>query len=361
MKRKLPPYCNYEKNRHGTVYVRFRRRGFSCYLKAKPGTPEFDQEYANAISGVRAPIGANRSVPGSLKSLVVHYYASPEYTGLAESTKTTYRNILNRFVAKHGEKKVRHLERRHIKTIIGNMSDRPQAANNLLNILRCALNLGLDIGMIDTNPAHNVRGYSTKTPGFHTWTESEIEQFSARYPRGTRGTRARLALMLLLHTAQRRGDVVCMGRQHIQEGRLRLTQSKTGAFVDIPLHPDLVAELAIAKNDNMTFLLTSFGKPFTAAGFGNWFRDKCNEAGLKHCSAHGLRKAASRRMAESGKTPNQIGSVTGHTTLTEVERYTREADRAGLADDALSASDWTNGEQKLPTLRNGVGKKAKKQ
>jgi len=42
--------------------------------------------------------------------------------------------------------------------------------------------------------------------------------------------------------------------------------------------------------------------------------------------AHGNRKAASRRMAESGKSPNQIGAVTGHRTLKGVERYTREAE-----------------------------------
>ena len=31
----------------------------------------------------------------------------------------------------------------------------------------------------------------------------------------------------------------------------------------------------------MTFLTTQFGKPFTAAGFGNRFRDQCNDAGRK--------------------------------------------------------------------------------
>lgn len=42
---------------------------------------------------------------------------------------------------------------------------------------------------------------------------------------------------------------------------------------------------------NMTFLVTEFGKPFTSNGFGNRFRKWCDEAGLPHVSAHGLRKA----------------------------------------------------------------------
>jgi hypothetical protein len=43
---------------------------------------------------------------------------------------------------------------------------------------------------------------------------------------------------------------------------------------------------------NLTFLTTAYGKPFSALGFGNRFREWCNKAGVKHCSAHGLRKLA---------------------------------------------------------------------
>jgi integrase len=56
----------------------------------------------------------------------------------------------------------------------------------------------------------------------------------------------------------------------------------------------------------MTFLLTDQGKPYTAAGFGNWFRDQCRAAGLSGCSAHGLRKAAARRLAEAGCSTHEI-------------------------------------------------------
>ena len=50
---------------------------------------------------------------------------------------------------------------------------------------------------------------------------------------------------------------------------------------------------------HLTFLVTEFGKPFTEAGFGNWFREQCDMANLRHCSFHGLRKAASVRLAEA--------------------------------------------------------------
>jgi integrase len=89
--------------------------------------------------------------------------------------------------------------------------------------------------------------------------------------------------------------------------------------------------LAPAPNSNLTFLTTAYGKPFSAAGFGNWFRDQCDAAGLHHCSAHGLRKAAARRLAEAGCTEHEIAAITGHASLKEVQRYTKAANRTKLA------------------------------
>src|SRR5262245_40005924 len=47
----------------------------------------------------------------------------------------------------------------------------------------------------------------------------------------------------------------------------------------------------------------------------HWFRQECDRAGLPNCSAHGLRKAAARRLAEAGCTAHEIGAITGHITF----------------------------------------------
>jgi site-specific recombinase XerD len=82
---------------------------------------------------------------------------------------------------------------------------------------------------------------------------------------------------------------------------------------------------------DLTCLVTEYGMPFTVNGFGNWFRDRCNEAGLPHCSAHGLRKAGAKTAAENGATPHQLMSIFGWLTLKEAERYTQEAQRKLMA------------------------------
>jgi integrase len=184
------------------------------------------------------------------------------------------------------------------------------------------------LGLRPDDPTRNVKAARVKSDGYHSWTDAEIDQFKKTHPVGTR---AHLALSLLLYTGQRRSDVVRMGRQHIRDGMLHIRQVKTGAQLAIPVHSVLDAIIADTPNGHLTFLTTAFGKPFTAAGFGNWFREQCNVANLAHCSAHGLRKAAARRLAEAGCSVHEIGAITGHTSLREIVRYTKAADQKRLA------------------------------
>ena len=125
-----------------------------------------------------------------------------------------------------------------------------------------------------------------------------------------------------------------MGPQHIRNKRLIVTQEKTGATVSLPILAPLAESIVTAKSGALVFLLSEHGRPFSRKGFGNKFRQWCDEAGLPHCSAHGLRKAAARRFAEAGCSNQQIKSWTGHATDSEVSRYTAAADQALLSDAA---------------------------
>jgi integrase len=77
----------------------------------------------------------------------------------------------------------------------------------------------------------------------------------------------------------------------------------TGTELSIPIHPVLRTIIDATPSGHLTFLITEFGKPFAVAGFGNWFREQCDIANLHHCTFHGLRKAASVRLAEAGLQP----------------------------------------------------------
>ena len=356
----LPRYCGWNTDRHGKRRVRFRRAGITTYLTGIPWSESFMREYAAALEGVQAQasnVGAGRTKPGSIDSLVVSYIRSVDFAALRPTTKAVRLRIIEREIRiPHGDKPLKSLGRAHIKSIIGARAATPESANNLLKTLRTILAHAVDVGMIDNNPAIGIKGYRTRSDGFHSWTEAEVAQFQDRYPVGTRGG---LALALLLHTAQRRGDVVRLGWQHVRGDTILVRQAKTGAALEIPIHPELARALAAVARSNLTFVLTENGKPFTPAGFGNWFKSCCREAGLPHCSAHGLRKAAATRLANAGCSTEMIKAVTGHRTLEEVARYTRAADQARLARQAIEMLR-TDEERKLSNLEPRLDKSGRK-
>ena len=213
------------------------------------------------------------------------------------------------------------------------MADRSAAANNLLKVIRIVMAFAVDRGWRTDNPAFHIKPLKRRTEGFLTWSEDDIANYEARWPLGTK---ERLAFDLLLYTAQRSGDVRRMGPQHVTDGYLRVVQEKTGEILELPLHPKLRASLAAAPTEHLTFVVTKHGQGYTAKGFSQWVSEAANLAGLpKAASAHGLRKAAARRLAEAGCSAHMIMSVTGHRSLKEVERYTRAAGQKLLATSAM--------------------------
>ena len=203
-------------------------------------------------------------------------------------------------------------------------------------MIRILMRFAIEEGWRKDDPTLGVKPLRIKSDGFHCWTDEEIETFERRWPIGTP---QRLAFALLLYSFQRRSDVIRLGRQHVQNGLLKVVQQKTGTLLQLPMHSDLQRIIDATPSGNLTFLCTSHGAPFTAAGFGNWFRDACRAARLpERCAAHGLRKAACRRGAEAGWNPLQIAARSGHKTLKEVERYTKAADQKRLAETAMQMS-----------------------
>jgi integrase len=352
----LPKHCSWNRDHHGKRRVRFRKGSFSTYISGTPWGQDFMQAYAAALDGVKAQaanIGASRTVPGSINALVVSYYRSPEYRGLKPSTQAVRRNIIERFRGEHGNKPVARLERAHVRDIIGAKAQTPQAANNLLKALRVLLTYAVELGMIANNPAIGVKRYESRGEGFHTWSETEVAQFESAY---AVGTPERLAFALALYTGQRVSDVVRMGWQHIKGDRIAIRQLKTDMPLLIKIHPELANILASVPRNNLTFLVTERGAPFMAAGLSNWFGKRCRAAGLPSCTAHGLRKAACRRLAEAGATVHEIAAVSGHQSLKEIERYTKAVDQARLASQALDRQLRAEREQESSNLETRLDK-----
>jgi integrase len=363
-------YLMPDRDRHGVLRIYFRRKGHpKICLKAPLGSEEFLAEYRAALSGAvpekkRAATTDDRpkraaAAPASLRWLVEEYYRRcAEFKQLDEKTTRHARALIldmlceepvspeNNDLRKTGTLPFASITVKAVRLMRDRKLDTPEAANNRLKALRQLFKFAIAENWMQTNPAREVAAFKTGSTGFHSWTRGEVEAFEARHPIGTK---ARLALALMLFTGQRRSDIIEFGRQHLGDGRYAPEEAReawSGQWLDftqrknrkrkpirlsIPFLPQLEEVIAASPCGELTFLVTAFGKPFTNAGFGNWFRDRCNEAGLTHCTAHGLRKAGATIAAENGATEKQLMSVFGWQTSKEATLYTRAASQTVLA------------------------------
>lgn len=344
------PYAQPVKNRHGRIYWYYRRAGRRVRLPGEPGSPEWMAVYWRERGDDDKRLAPRQGSTRTVARLIQEYFRSPDFLDLEPSTKRTYRSSLNELVDLVGEDPVADLRFRHVNKIIGDMADRPAAANKMLKRMRTLFGLAVRLEWIDRDPSAGVRQF--KTGEIHTWTDDEIQQFRDRWKPGTR---QRLAFTLQLCTGQRNSDVVAM--QWPRDGRIQVTQEKTGARLWLPVPQELEDELDRHERKHLVILATEYGKPRSAAGYGNWMREAIRSANLPaRCSPHGLRKAAAAHLADAGCSAHEIMAITGHRTLGEVERYTRAAQQEILA---RSAQAKRTKNVRLATPRGQTGNPSK--
>lgn len=267
--------------------------------------------------------------PESLGELIKLYLDSPEYRRLAESTKKTYALGLRPWL---DHKDVRHLparqiRRSHVLMLRDSWADRPGMADLFVRASQAVFRYGLDREKVDMNPAAKIPRLST---GEHRrWTEDEVGRLLLS------GLPVfRMAGALALFTGQRQGDVLAMRWKDIRNERIFVKQIKTAVPLIIPIHPLLGAALDRWPQVTPTILFTQYKAPFTPDGFrSSWQRER-DRLGIT-ATWHGLRKTAAAALAEAGATVHEIAAITGHKSLREIERYTKEADQLRRAESAI--------------------------
>jgi integrase len=316
----------------------FRRRGCKAIpLPGLPGSEEFMTAYATALATIPAElteIGASRTFPGTINALVVNYYKSHEWLhGLEEDTRKTRRRIIERFRERHGNKRVALLRQEHILLMLAEVENL-SAKRHWLKAIRGLMRSAVPTMRRDDPTAGIASIKLRKSKGHHTWSDAEIGQYRAYWPLGTQ---QRLVMEFALETVSRRGEVVRLGPQHVKNGRIRIERTHGSKDVNIPISSELQAACDAMPKRHLTYIVTARGKPRSKYGLGNDFAKWATEAGLPaRCRLHGLKKGGMRRFAEAGATTHELMGVSGHLTLSEVQRYTAEADQERLADQAMA-------------------------
>ena len=344
------PHIVRDRDRHGNVRIYFRRRGQAkVRIHESFNSPEFIGAYNRLLGASDAVRGARpQAAPlGTLRWLCEQYFRSSKFRQLDNRTQHVRRLVLEGAWAEptqpgsaltFGSVAYLHISTKAVRVLRDRKLDAPESGNARVKALRQVFAWAMreEVDGVTQNPAMAIEYLKGKPGGIHSWSVEEVEQFESKHPLGRP---ARLALALLLLTGQRKSDVILFGRQHVRNGWLRFTQAKNKRnkpiTLELPILPALQKIIEASPTGDLTFLVNDFGRPFTSAGFGNKMRQWCDEAGLPHCSAHGLRKAGAAIAAENGATPHQLMSVFGWVSLKQAELYTRAAQQKRIAKDAM--------------------------
>lgn len=332
MPRPRPPHLHRETTRHGkaTWYVRVGK-GPRIRLRAEFGTPEFNIQYQDAIAGKIRPKDGG-PVSGTLAWHVARYRESSVWLALSFATRRQRENILRQVLTTAGSEPLGRIDRKAIIAGRERRAKTPFQARHFLDTMRGFFQWALENEHVKADPTEGLKISKPKTDGFPVWTDSEIDQFEARWPRGTR---ERVMFDLFLYTGLRRGDVSVLGKQHVRKGVITIDTEKTGTRVTIPLLPVLAQTLKAGPIGDLAYVVTANGQPMSKEVIGNLFRVACRAAGIRK-SAHGLRKAAATRAANNGATVAQLEAIFGWEGGRMASHYTKSADREALAKGAMS-------------------------
>jgi integrase len=366
-----------ERTRHGKEIYFYRpvHHGPRIRIHETPGTDEFERRYDELVrqraAGAFKRKPSRTATPGTLRWLGAQYMASTHFQGLDEvNTQYPTRRVLQSIFQEplrpgakevFGDCPLSEFGPEHV----GVLRDRktPGAANNRLKKLKAMFKWALQpeqkrLG-VTTNPVRDVAKLKSKRKGgFPVWKPEDLDKFEAHHPIGSK---ARLALALLMFTGARRSDVVCLGPPMVRNGWITWLPHKgrnreEPMEVSLPIIADLKAVIdATPVVGTATYLVTQYGKAFSPEGFGNKMKDWCREAGIADKNSHGVRKAAAKRMADRGASTHALMAWFGWLDIKQAELYTRDASRRRLAGDNAHLVG-TNEDQFARTLGGqGIG------
>lgn len=319
-------------NRDGTNRYYFRRRGQPITrLPGEPGSDEFMAVYRACDQWV-APLAI--SAEGTFRWLCDQYMDAPVFTSKAKATREARRRVILSMVTEplergkpetFGQERAKNIRQSHVEILRDRKASNPNAGNERLKILNQIFKHAVGKKHVAANPVRDVERLSIPRGGHDTATDEHMDRYLAFHQKGP----ARLAGLILKHTGVRISDLRLLGRQHVRNGLLVFTTVKTGVLCELPIAPELQAAL---PRDNMTFLLSDWGKPFESdkslsQRVAKWFR----QAGVTGITAHSVRKWRATKMAENGGTEYQLMASFGWRDPKEARPYVQAASRKRLA------------------------------
>lgn len=302
-------------------------------LRGKPGSPEFQTSYNEAIESRRTP-DASR-----FRALVTLYKASSDFTNLADSTKKEWSPWLDRISAHFGGLRIALFDRPEkiridIRKWRSKWADRPRTADYGMQVLSRVLAHGVELGKLGSNPCEGIKGLYEGDRSEIIWTDADIAQLK----RGKAGKPCPPdvinAVDLASHTGLRLSDLLRLSWSHVGEDAIVLATGKSKGRREaiIPIYDDLRAVLDRIPKRSPIILTNQRRRPWKNNGFGTAFNRAKIAASLsdRDLHFHDLRGTAATKFYIAGLSIRVIAEILAWSEE-QVERIIRRYVARGAA------------------------------
>jgi len=318
----------------GHIYAYYRRDGLRQRIRGEVGSEEWQAEYNRIHKSFEQGPAEPGINPGSLADLIALFKKSSDFAALKPSTRQSYARYMDLLREKYGAHKIRSMPREFVLELRDKHAEMPRKANYIISILRVLLAYALDRPSrfgIEFNPAVKIKKLETG-PGYPPWPDGLM---AAVWDEEKCIPELRLAIATGAFTGQRISDCIAVTWKNYDGQQINLVQQKTGVELTIPVHPDLKSMFKGVPRKAVQILVDPRGRPWTRFALGKAVREFVTAAEYPGYSFHGLRKLASKNLAETGCTEDEIKAITGHQTSAMVSHYTKGANQKRLAKSAI--------------------------
>ena len=216
------------------------------------------------------------------------------------------------------------------------------AVNSIITVLQSSLTVAHGLGLIDRNPASNIKRPKLTEKQVECFGVSEQKQIEQAVHADKKTYM--LGVIICLYTGLRIGELLALTWQDVDFGNGTLSVTKTcydgkdsngkfGRIIDepktpssrriIPLSKQMVSLLKeIKKQSNAEWVISKSGKPLSVRTYQRNFASLLNKLHIPHRGFHALRHTFATRAIECGMDVKTLSEILGHKNATiTLNRY----------------------------------------
>lgn len=347
----------------GTYYLRYKdANGKTCHQKIGRTTDiDLDQARTKAKE-LRAQIALGGNPREAVKAVrampTFSVFFEDQYLPYAKQRKRTwdkddslYRMHLK---AAFGALRLNRITRSQIQALHTGLRDSGLAAatcDHYVKLLRRVLNLAVEWGMLEKNPAHGFPLFREDNKVEHYLDAVQLQRLLQVLRTDSNRTVCHIALFLL-STGARLGEALNAQWRHIDRAHrvwyIPAANSKSKKGHSVPLNAAAIEVLdglnTEGRHDHL-FINRTTKKPYTTI-HKVWERLRL-AAGLPHLRVHDLRHTYASLLVNSGRTLYEVQHILGHSDPSVTQRYAHLSTKAlQEAADTVAAALGGGGEDR---------------